>query len=240
MLVTAMAQSSKGCKGLGKLLAASGVARRTRGVMLDRLKACIAHCGDIQGTESSELAFTSNKVLSDLERVFFGLVPLFSLTNDRLVFGWGSTNGILCLLFPSETSDNPMEKEAKAKEFHVYLEDYLIKHPDLAAACGWKLEEGVLVTVHFGVPFSYLDTEHVLCKIWLAVLHSHAARNISSSKDIYVAHCYPLCERGEWEEAMKEEVSAMLGAFRAIKLEDRHPYPADLMFDEERKSQLLH
>jgi len=231
MMVAALANSSKGCKGLGKFFAT----KRSRSAMLNRLMVCIAHCGDLQGTESSELGFTSNKVLSDLERVFSGLVPAFSLELDRLVFGWGSTNGILCLLFPGETSDNPMDKTAKAKAFHVYLEGCLIQHPVLAAACGWKVEDGVLVSEHSGVAFSYIDTEHALCKIWLAVLHSHAARNISDSKHIFVAHCYPLCEKGEWEDAMKKEVSEMLQAFRSIKTKGEHPYPADLMFDEERK-----
>lgn len=234
MMVVALARSSKGCKGLGKFLAASGMPRRPRRAMLERLKGCIAHCGDIQGTESGELGFTSSKVLNDLERVFSGLVDPFSLDLDRLVFGWGSTNGILCLKFPTETSDNPLDKTEKAKLFHVFVEQYLKDHPDLARVCGWRVENDVLVSGQFGLPFSYMDTEHILCKIWLAVLHSHAARNISNSKDIFVAHCYPLCERGEWEDGMQEDVLSMLEAFHAIKAEGKHPYPTDLMFDSER------
>jgi hypothetical protein len=152
-----------------------------------------------------------------------------------LVFGWGSTNGILCLIFPTETADNPISKAEKARLFHAFLEQHLKDHPDLARVCGWKNENGVLVSCHFGLPFSYMDTEHILCKIWLAFIHSHASRNISNSKDIFVAHCYPLCERGEWEDGMQEDVLSMLEAFHAIKEEGKYAYPTDLMFDSERE-----
>jgi hypothetical protein len=235
MLLQSLAKSDKGCKRLGKFLSANGVARRTRVALMECLMNCIAHCGDIQGSHE-ELGFVSHKIIADVESVFLDLVG--PVTMASVVLGWGSSQGIDCLLLPEE--HNNKTKAERFEFFHSWLLEHLSQeeHASLAKACGWELADDELVSIWYGRPFSHTDTEHILCKIWLAILHSHASRNVSEDKDISVGHCYPLCEEGEWEADLRPHMLAMWEAFLDAKKKnggDDYQYPIDIMFDSERR-----
>ena len=61
--------------------------------------------------------------------------------------------------------------------------------------------------------FLLVDSEHFLCKIWLAIIHAHASRNVSESKKYHKAHCYPLADQGEWEAEISPMVQQMWSAY---------------------------
>jgi len=225
MLIQALATSPNGCKKVAKYIASFGLKRRDRASVMDCLTECIATCGDIQ--DVNEVDFVAQKVLADLETVFLGVVD--APTVDSLVLGYGSSNGIDCLNIEGET------RLQKVLNFHTWLVSYLMddRNATLRKALGWKVV-GLLESSWSGRQFSLVDTEHILCKIWLAVIHSHACRNISEDKEVSVGHCYPLCEEGEWEGQLAPYIQEMWEAFLQCQEASQYPFPPALKFDEEQ------
>jgi hypothetical protein len=230
MLIKALATSTNGCRKVASFVAAGG---RKRADVIDCLVNCIAECGDLQGGHG-DLGFLCGKIIADLETVFLDILP--PLTVESLILGYGAGNGVDCLNVPGMEDDT---RENRALYLFEWLKAHLKKEENisLALACGWEVTDGQLRSIWSGRLFSLVDTEHILCKIWLAVLHSHACRNVSENKSPFASHCYPLPERGEWEDGLQESMQRILGAFLATKNAGRETgknlFPISLMFEKE-------
>ena len=229
MLIEALANGGSGHRKLFKILGAHGVSNKHRVAMKRKIMECIAECGDLQ--QPDDLGFVSHKVLADLETAFLGVVG--EVTLDSIDLGWGSKRGLDCLKFPELPGGNSTEERLMA--FHDFLIGYLKQqeHEQLANACGYEIfldsNGNRQIRSRFSHrEFSLADTEHFLCKIWLAILHSHASRNIAANKKVSVAHCQPLCEPGEWEEHLTPYAVEMWNSF--VTICSRYPYPSQYLY----------
>jgi hypothetical protein len=159
------------------------------------------------------------------------------MTAADLILGYGSSQGIDCLDLPEQEEMGNIERTIF---YHDWLEKYFKdpQHQLLTTACGYEVVNNVLRSIWSGRLFSLLDTEHFLCKIWLAVIHSHACRNISEDKSVTAGHCYPLCEPGEWEADLQRHMVPLFNAFLNCKNAGEHSYPVLLLFESERKEML--
>ena len=228
MMIEALANGGLGHRKLVTILGAHGVSHKHRVVLKRKIMECIAECGNLQ--QPDDLGFVSHKILADLETAFLGVIG--EVTFESIGLGWGSKRGLVCLKFPEKPGGRSTEQ--MFMEFHDFLIDYLKEHKQLAFACGYESFQDAGGNTHLRSRFSHrefslLDTEHFLCKIWLAILHSHASRNIAENKSVSVAHCQPLCEPGEWEEHLSPFMVAMWDTFVAIH--EQHPYPSQYMYN---------
>jgi hypothetical protein len=232
MFLEALATSPDGCKKVAASLLSGGGEKR-RGAAAEWLAKAIAACGDIQ--DIKEVAFVTQKILGDLETIFIGLIG--PTTAADLILGYGSSQGIDCLDLPEQEEMGNIERTIF---YHDWLEKYIKdpQHQLLTTACGYEVVNNVLRSIWSGRMFSLLDTEHFLCKIWLAVIHSHACRNISEDKSVTAGHCYPLCEPGEWEADLQHHMVPLFNAFLNCKNAGEHSYPVLLLFESERREML--
>ena len=95
------------------------------------------------------------------------------------------------------------------------------------------------------------DSEHILCKIWLCVMHSHSSRNYAEEKQVSNGHCHPLPGgKRAGDELLRPIMLAIWESFVVAsteihdiyKEEDvpkrQYEHPAILLFREERKNGL--
>ena len=172
-----------------------------------RLCQMIRICGDARG---GRIGFIASKIISDVEAVFPGVFG--RVTIESVVLGFGGTNGIDCIALPSDAGDKLRRRDERFVNFHQWMQTFFMgAKEEIRRGSGWKLSnEGdngnVLVSVFTGREFSLADTEHILCKIWLTLVHSHASRNLTFEKEASSYFCYPLFCEGEWEEDIKPEM----------------------------------
>ena len=85
-------------------------------------------------------------------------------------------------------------------------------------------------SLHGWRPFGRSDAEHWLCKLWLAVVHSHQSRNLSKVKKVFKEHCYPLCIPGEWEPTIAPVMNEIWDAYERCRMDEDMKYPTLLEF----------
>ena len=236
MLLEALADPGIGCRKISRMFGDNGVAGESRVAMKRKIMTLLAECGDLQDEDQS--AFVSHKILADLATAFLGVVgePMI----DSIHLGWGSSQGIDCLKIPGLEGLEAENKKQRIQAFHNFLVEFFMnpENEKVAQACGYEVHTGIDGIKHLRStfshrPFSLIDTEHMLCKIWLAIIHCHASRNISENKGVAVSHCYPLCEQGEWEAAMAPYSKKMWDGFRECCAQ--HPYPSMYMYEGQRE-----
>jgi hypothetical protein len=202
---------------------------------------CLLTCGEFP--KLPPVKFLCSKIIGDVESLF----PCFvqRKLNDPVILGWGSQNGLDCVDILQENGKPfpPRQRREKFVILHGKLVEYFLSPESssekLLRVCGWKIHEGVIVSCLHDRPFSFLDTEHILCKVWLAVLQSNSCRNISKNPRLGPLHCYPLCEEHHWEASLKPLMQDILEVFLQFKkgpdeITKVYRYPQSLMFPGER------
>jgi hypothetical protein len=198
---------------------------------------CLRICGEFPA--ESSIKFLTMKIIGDVEALF----PCFvrRSMNDEVILGWGSQNGLDCvnILQDNEKPFPFTHNQEKFVAFHIKLIDfYHSKGENLLQGTGWKIHEGTIVSCVNHRPFSFLDSEHILCKVWLAVIQSQSCRNLSKNPHLFLLHCYPLCDEASWLSELKPIMQSILDRFRQLKEEQptdaNFQYPDSLMFPGER------
>ena len=82
-----------------------------------------------------------------------------------------------------------------------------------------------VVSLHGGRPYSRSDSEHFLCKLWLAIIHSHQSRNLSRVKRFTNNHCYPLLHVIGWEEDIAPVMRRVWCAYERERLIRKLGFP---------------
>lgn len=167
--------------------------------------------------------------------------------DDKVPLGWGSQNGIDCVSIsaPNKGDENAIgtsNRGAKLSLIHKLMVELLVHDSipeDLVRACGWRIKEGSLVSSWGGRNFGIADTEHILCKVWLVVIHSNACRNVSDSPKLSASHCYPLLNRQTWEDHLDPVMEEVWTSFLRLASSshfDKFKFPSLLLFPLEKQT----
>ena len=203
-----------------------------------RLINCLDSCGDFQG-DQERLGFLAGKIIMDVEGFLSGTISYGEKHIPHL--GWGSKNGLDCISLKRDDGSafKATTRAEKFATFHTHLVDYYTSEEnprEYAISSGWKLNSGRLQSLWGGRPFTKADSEHILCKVWLCVMRSHACRNISRAPRLFSDHCYPLPVVQPWESTLDPIMDTTLKAFSAMAGEGSlPPYPEVLLFPHERR-----
>ena len=155
----------------------------------------------------------------------------------KIQLGWGSRNGLECINL-GEFSNNNMEDRFKL--FQWTLLDFY-KDPDtpqdVLMASGWrKGKDRRVFSCWCEREYAEMDSEHILCKVWLAILHSNPCRNISKAPRLSTKHSYPLFDVDEWQEDLTQQMRDITDAFEKLghlRKNTNYRYPALLLFPSE-------
>ena len=236
--ITNLAESDLGIKLLRQRIQACmktqlNIPRRW---LVDWLMECMIISGDFQG-DCKGLGFLADKVAGDVEAFFPGRIKWSP--NESVHLGWGSNEGLDCV------NDDCLDNTAKGDKVEKLAQVHaaLVKHytdtktsPHLITASGWELLNGRVVSCWKQREYSILDTEHLLCKLWVTVLRSNACRNISDQPNPSAGHCHPLPNSEMYDDKLKPMMKAILDAF--IEETRTHPlervYPQVLLFPNEK------
>jgi hypothetical protein len=85
-----------------------------------------------------------------------------------------------------------------------------------------------IVSLYSGRHYSMDDTEHILCKIWLTVIHAHQSRNLSKAKAQHNNHTWPLPTVYPWEHHLSPLMVLIWDTFKIVRKD--HPYPEQVKF----------
>ena len=158
--------------------------------------------------------------------------------SDTVHLGWGSTEGLDCVSNDFLDDSAIGDKQKKLAQVHKYLIRYysdIKTSPHLITASGWHLQDGKVVLCWNQREYTILDTEHLLCKLWVTILRSNACRNISDMPNPSANHCHPLPNSAMYDNNLRPKMKGILQAF--IKATVTHSlervYPSVLLFPNE-------
>ena len=136
--------------------------------------------------QSSDVSFLVHVALADMEAKIPGLFGLHTV--ETVHFGTGSTNGVL-LCLPG-TRGPLIDKFVR---FHEELSKLLLdmEVPELRIT-GYTNIKGKINSVFTGRVYSYTDSEHIHCKIYVCLELSHTSRTISDVPKCYSASTWPV------------------------------------------------
>ena len=234
---SAIANSQLGAEKLRKLLRLKKSSTTRRDVH-ECLRSIIQVCGDAR---KGRLPFIASKVLSDVEVVFLGAFGV--IEQDTVALGVGGEHGLECINLNGHWS-----KTERFLEFHRQLVAFLTddaREEAFLTGCGWmRNSDGNLESLFSGRLFSLADTEHILCKVWLTVVHSSTCRNITFSKEAKSDHTHPLPREMEWEEKIRSHMREILLAMvecaqltTANSTNSVYGYPSAVLFEHEINKQ---
>lgn len=150
--------------------------------------------------------FICNQAVADLEGIFIEFAG--DVTLESVFVGSGGGNGAAMIDLNGVNNfarKDSVEKVAAVYTLHkdVLLDDKNEKHRE--ALLYEIATDGVLRSILTGRPFSILDTEHVCCKVYIAVTCSHSSR-FAETPTFYKAYCWPPPGDPDWAR----EASVML------------------------------
>lgn len=195
----------------------------------------ISQCGDLQGND--KLKFMVNKAILDVRSVLVNFVT--KMTADLIHLGWGSQQGLDCIQL-SRSGTAIARFQFFHHEFYSLLmnksDEYLhsigYKKIHLGMVDGEQMDP-YIGSLFSGRPYEMCDTEHILCKIWLCVIHSHQSRNLSKAKQMHNNHTWPLPEVLPWEVHLSPFMLFMWKHFCKIRSEHEYPKKLHFYFGEE-------
>lgn len=188
---------------------------------------CMSNCGNLQMHEN--LQFLANKALLDVQCVLIDYIS--DMTLDCIHLGWGSRQGLDCIkLLQSGTF-----KQRFAMFHDSFHKELLSADQKLLHALGYERKyrdeekkDPYIVSLFSGRLYSMNDTEHILCKIWLAVIHAHQSRNVSAVKAQHNNHTWPQPIELPCELHLQAIMDIVWDSFKLIR--DSHPYPEKVGF----------
>ena len=180
-------------------------------------------------------SFLVHLVMADLESRFPDLCGKVKI--ETVHMGHGSNVGIrLCSRHMARKSIRE-----RLKWFHGELIKILLALPqNELALMGYVRIDSVLYSLFTGRIYSYIDTEHILCKVYVLLTISYPSRTISESPFCSSSFTWPLTEEcGYWTGEFKKEFAEVIVAAYEAKLEqDSHwrehmlqQYPQQLSYD---------
>ena len=235
--ITNLAESDLGIKQLRQRIQGCMDAEQNipRQRLVDWLMDCMLVSGDFQG-DCKGLGFLADKVAGDVETFFPGCIKWSP--DESVHLGWGSNEGLDCVNIDCLDDVAKGDKIKKLSKVHDALVRYytdIKTSPHLIKASGWQLVNGKVVSCWKEREYSILDTEHVLCKLWVTVLRSNACRNISDMPSPSAGHCHPIPNSKMYDDKLKPKMEAILKAF--IEETGTHSlesvYPPVLLFPNE-------
>ena len=198
-------------------------------VILRSLMECGSYFNICAGT-----SFLVHLVMADLECKWPDLCG--EVTLETVHMGHGSNVGLrLCTRHMAG-----METRERLRWFHEELVGILLllSKTDLAMM-GYVEIDSVLCSSFSGRLYSYIDTEHILCKVYILLTLSYPSRTISETPFCSNTFTWPLvAECNHWTDGFKEElVDIVIGAYEKKLSEDSHwreqllqKYPAQLKY----------
>jgi len=207
-----------------------------RQTLTEIMISCLSDCGNLQN--HANLPFMVNKALLDVRCVIIDFIE--DITSDQIHLGWGARQGLDCL----DIKCTGRSIKERIDNLHETLLDILLDEDEnllLAMGClrkdrgtelGGKAIDPYIVSVYGLRDFSLDDTEHFLCKIWLAIIHSHSSRNISQQKNQHSNHTWPLPSTMPWESHLSKLMEKMWDAFGNCKSKIKYPEKLQYHFNE--------
>jgi hypothetical protein len=172
--------------------------------------------------------------MADIDAAIPGLCG--EVTLDTIHFGVGSTNGILLCL--PNLKGGLMEKFIT---FHAELYKLLMNLDPLELMItGYIKVDGVIRSIFTRREYSYIDTEHILCKIYVCLELSHTSRTISDKPKCHSSSTWPITQQcrfwsAKFSLSMKQFVLKSFEEIMSAKPEFRTYikkfYPPKLTYD---------
>jgi hypothetical protein len=131
--------------------------------------------------------FICHQAVADLEGFFIEFAG--DVTRDSIMVGSGGRCGATMINVESQ------DKQDKDKISCLYTmhRNLLMNHDNANQREALLYEiagDGELRSKHTGRPFSIIDTEHVCCKVYIAVTCSHSSR-FAETPQFYKSYCWP-------------------------------------------------
>ena len=218
--------SSVGFKRVQDHIGRAGKTRKqlSRESLTQLMVNCISDCGNLQLHDN--LQFIVNKAVLDVRATLIDFVE--DITLEQIHLGWGARQGLECM----KLMLGGAFKE-RFEAFHNRMHALLLAADDNSLiALGYKriLQGGKthIVSLFSGRHYSMDDSEHILCKIWLTVIHSHQSRNMSKVKAQYNNHTWPLPIVHPCEQQLSPLMVEIWEAYKRVRT--LHPYPETVEF----------
>ena len=214
----------------------------SRAELVQLLAKSITVCVGIQSSQKQ--LFLAHKAVADVEAVFPGFAG--EVTVDSVHLGPGSTHGLDSIIdtyFEEETalkdtSTAFLNRMDKFKWVHQNFMKQMVKlNKDQLEACGFERHQHhqgstCIVSIKTWREFSMTDTEHILCKLWLSMMATHASRNVSGYAQSWKEYCWP--GRPDfsfellpiWEKEIQGSMKRIHSAFEKV-LESNESWPCE-------------
>ena len=192
----------------------------------------LASCGGYFFFDSGT-HFLVQVIMADVES---GIPNLCGMVNLAWMFlGTGSSIGIrLCT---RRWAKHPIR--IRLQHFHAELKALLMALTWVELSLmGYFEEGGELFSVFTGRRFTYLDTEHILCKVYICLAIAHASRTISNNPTCRSTFTWPISNACVfWTDVFRKEMDKeILQLYLDLPDEARHAVEA--MIKEEYPPQL--
>jgi len=170
-----------------------------------------------------KLDFVVHQSLADVESLFPGIFG--NVEFESIAFGYGSRTGLQLStrqLKGKKFKDKFTTLHAEIKQMMLEMWEKGGDEKRVVQMLGWELihAERDFVSVISRRKFSFTDTEHICCKIYLCVATSYSSRSISELPRLWNngGHCWPVLQPTDWaegvENAFKEKI---LPHFKGLK-----------------------
>lgn len=176
--------------------------------------------------DNDHLRFILHHVVKDVE----SMIPEFAgeVTLESVHPGYGSEFGIRVLTRTAKGMPNLLKRMKSVHDELLILMTELAK-PEVEdgntklLAMGYKYDKQLkhIVSIFNGRKFSYTDTEHIACKLYLCIAYAHPSRTISDEPYTHSDHCWPVPSKNDSDPGKHEETRSWLtrveGLFQQIR-----------------------
>jgi hypothetical protein len=196
----------------------------------ERRKTIVSTLGRLMNpvTRDDDL-FICHQAVADLEGFFIEFAG--DVTIDSVMIGSGGRNGV-AMINVEYTGKTYQDKMVGFYPMHrnLLLDD---KNANQREALLYEnTEDGELRSKHTGRPFSIIDTEHVCCKVYIAVTCSHSSR-YAQTPHFYKSYCWPPPGDPDWARDASVSLRHAWSVIMTKLPKDymQQTYPARLCFE---------
>ena len=191
----------------------------------------ILECSPLQ--KDTKLNFILHQVIADVESIFPGFAGDVTINSVGLAFGAKFGIGVM-----TRTRRGRRTISARLQDIHSEFKEALMEATEDALSCmGYErkfqdVEENcgdvvVIVSVMTGREFSYTDTEHVSCKVYICIIHSHSTRTISDQPYCHNPHSWPLPGDYSWTTPLEPFFQNIRDSFIKLNVSSEGKYLED-------------
>jgi hypothetical protein len=192
------------------------------------------------------LNFVVHQALADVESA----IPDFAgpIDVESIAFGFGSKTGFAmmkkgCPEMP-RTKDFEQQVTFLCRRLVETMQDIWLEHDGIGRQAllvsGWiasptEMEarpDGTLVPSNFfsivtGRGFSFVDFEHICCKVYVCTVGSYSSRTISEVPDLFTNYTWPMPNKMTWTTRVQTEFQRIRQAFEMVLSCPDQPYIQD-------------